>query len=37
MRFYRGLSTTYDHSEGSARQRIWTNLVEFAVGWTFGG
>lgn len=37
MRFYRGLSTTYDHSESSTRMRIWTNLVEFSVGWTFGG
>lgn len=37
MRFYRGLSTTYDRTEGTSRQRIWTNLVEFAVGWTFGG
>jgi hypothetical protein len=37
MRFYRGLSTTYDKSEGSARTRVWTNLVEFSLGWTFGG
>ncbi len=37
MRFYRSLSTTYDHSEGTARTQIWTNLIEFAVGWTFGG
>jgi len=28
--------TTYDESEGSSRYRIWTNLVEFALGYTFG-
>ncbi len=37
LRFYRGLSPTYDHSESSSRQRIWTNLIELAVGWQFGG
>lgn len=37
LRFYRGLSTTYDQSQGSSRYRIWSNVVEFAVGWTFGG
>jgi|GEM_PF-1280068 len=37
LRFYRGLTTTYDRSEGNARTRFWTNLVEFSVGWTFGG
>lgn len=37
LRFYRGLTTSYDRSEGSARTRFWTNLVEFSVGWTFGG
>jgi len=37
LRFYRSLTTTYDHSEGTARTRYWTNLVEFSVGWTFGG
>src|SRR5690606_28829038 len=37
LRFYRGLSTSFDRSEGNARTRIWTNLVEFAVGWEFGG
>lgn len=37
LRYYRGLSTTYDHSEGSSRSRIWTNLVELSVGWQFGG
>ncbi|MEZ4807499.1 MAG: porin family protein [Flavobacteriales bacterium] len=36
LRFYRGLTTTYDRSEGTARQRYWTNLVELSVGWTFG-
>ncbi|MDX9750549.1 MAG: porin family protein [Flavobacteriales bacterium] len=37
LRFYRSLSTTYDESQGSNRYRIWTNLIEFNVGWTFGG
>ncbi|MBZ0205529.1 MAG: PorT family protein [Flavobacteriales bacterium] len=37
LRYYRGLSTTYDESAGSSRYRIWSNLVEFSVGWTFGG
>lgn len=37
LRFYRSLSTTYDQSQGSNRYRIWTNLIEFNVGWTFGG
>ena len=37
LRYYRGLSTTFDQSQGSSRYRIWSNLVEFAVGWTFGG
>ena len=37
LRFYRGLSTTYDRSESKARTRYWTNLIEFSVGWTFGG
>lgn len=37
LRFYRGLSTTYDHSEGKSRTRLSTNLIEFSVGWTFGG
>jgi hypothetical protein len=37
LRYYRGLSTTYDHSAGSSRQRIWSNLVELSVGWAFGG
>jgi Outer membrane protein beta-barrel domain len=36
LRFYRSISTTYDQSEGSSRFRIWTNLIEFSVGWTFG-
>lgn len=36
LRFYRSVVTTYDESAGSSRYRIWTNLVEFAVGWTFG-
>lgn len=37
LRYYRSLSTTYDRSEGTARTRIWTNLVELSVGWQFGG
>lgn len=37
LRYYRSLSTTYDEAQGNNRYRIWTNLVEFAVGWTFGG
>jgi hypothetical protein len=37
LRYYRGLSTTYDLSQGSLRHRIWSNLVEFSIGWTFGG
>jgi len=37
LRFYRSLSTSFDRSQGSARYRIWTNLIEFNVGWTFGG
>ncbi len=37
LRYYRGLSTTYDETSGTTRYRIWTNLVEFSVGWTFGG
>ena len=36
LRFYRSMVTTYDESEGSSRYRIWTNLVEFALGYTFG-
>lgn len=37
LRYYRSLSTTYDRSAGSERHRIWTNLIEFSLGWTFGG
>lgn len=37
LRYYRGLSPSYDRSEGAARTRAWTNLIEFAVGWQFGG
>lgn len=37
LRYYRGLSPCYDRSEGKARTRYWTNLIEFSVGWTFGG
>lgn len=37
LRYYRGLSPCYDRSEGNARTRYWTNLIEFSVGWTFGG
>ncbi len=37
LRYLRGLTTTYDESAGTSRYRIWTNLVEFSVGWTFGG
>ncbi|HEY0978500.1 MAG TPA: porin family protein [Flavobacteriales bacterium] len=36
LRFYRSVVTTYDESAGSSRYRIWTNLVEFSMGWTFG-
>ncbi len=37
LRYYRGLSPCYDRSEGKTRVRYWTNLIEFSVGWTFGG
>lgn len=37
LRYYRSLSTTYDESQGSMRYRIWSNLVELSLGWTFGG
>ncbi len=37
IRYYRGLSTTYDKSQGTQRHRIWTNLIELSFGWTFGG
>lgn len=37
LRFYRSLSTTFDQSQGKNRHRVWTNLIEFNVGWTFGG
>ena len=37
LRYYRGLSTTFDESQGSARTRVWTNMIEFSLGWTFGG
>lgn len=37
LRYYRSLSTTYDRSEGKARTRIWTNLIELSIGWQFGG
>jgi hypothetical protein len=36
LRFYRGLTTSYDRSESTTRARYWTNLVEFTMGWTFG-
>lgn len=36
LRFARSIVTTYDESEGSSRYRIWTNLVELSLGWTFG-
>lgn len=36
LRFYRSIVTTFDASEGSSRHRVWTNLVEFSMGWTFG-
>ena len=35
LRYYRSLSTTYDESSGNARFRLWTNLVELSLGWTF--
>lgn len=37
LRYYRSLGTTYDESVGTRRHRIWTNLVELSLGWTFGG
>ncbi len=37
LRYYRGLSPSYDRTEGTARQRNWTNLVEVGIGWQFGG
>ncbi len=37
LRYYRGIVTNYDESEGSSRFRVWTNMIEFALGWTFGG
>lgn len=37
LRFYRGLTSNYDRTEGKARVRSWTNLIEFSLGWTFGG
>lgn len=37
LRYYRGIVTAYDNSEGDERTRIWTNMIEFAIGWTFGG
>ena len=35
LRYYRSLSTTYDEQSGSSRLRLWTNLVELTLGWTF--
>lgn len=35
LRYYRSLSTTYDESSGNARFRLWTNLIELSLGWTF--
>lgn len=37
LRYYRGIVTNYDLSEGTSRFRAWTNMVEFSLGWTFGG
>lgn len=37
LRYYRGLSTTYDRTESNTRHRVWTNLIELAIGWQFGG
>lgn len=37
LRYYRGLTPTYDRTESSTRARYWTNLIEFSIGWTFGG
>ena len=37
LRYYRGIVTNFDESEGTSRFRVWTNMVEFAIGWTFGG
>ena len=36
LRFYRAIVPTYDQSEGSARTRFWTNLIEFSLGYTIG-
>ena len=36
LRFYRAIVPTFDESEGSARTRFWTNLIEFSLGFTFG-
>jgi hypothetical protein len=36
LRYYRGLITKYDESAGTSRFRLWSNTVEFAMGWTFG-
>jgi hypothetical protein len=36
LRFYRAIVPTFDESEGTARTRFWSNLIEFSVGYTFG-
>ncbi len=36
LRFYRSIVTTFDESADGSRTRVWTNLVELSMGWTFG-
>lgn len=36
LRYYRGIVTKYDESAGTSRFQLWSNTVEFAMGWTFG-
>lgn len=36
LRYYRGIVTKYDESAGTSRFQLWSNTVEFALGWTFG-
>lgn len=37
LRFYRAIVTSFDLKEGNARNRAWTNMIEFSVGYAFGG
>jgi hypothetical protein len=36
LRYYRGIVNKYDESDGNSRFQLWSNTVEFALGWTFG-